>query len=115
MTEPTPQGSPDPLRRLDHDLAAFEASRQRGGRGGLQGAADGYRLLGSILGGVFSGLGLGWLVDHFAPKAGFHTAPWGIVLGLLIGSGFSIYAAINAASRLSGKADAPKTDDVDEG
>ncbi len=113
MTDPTPHGSPDPLRKLDHDLAAFEASRQRGGRGGLQGAADGYRVLGSLLGGVFGGLGFGWLVDRFA-----HTAPFGIVIGLLIGSGLSIYAAIRAASRLSAKsaseAKPRAVDDVDE-
>ena len=115
MTEPTPHRSPDPLRKLDHDLAAFEASRQRGGRGGLQEAAEGYRLLYSLLSGVFGGLGIGWAVDHYAPRLGFHTAPFGIVLGLLIGVGVSIYATIRIASRLSAKARAPKPNDVDEG
>lgn len=93
--ESPPDGSSDPLRRLDTDLAAFEASRGKAERGGLQGAAEGYRLLSRILGGVLGGVGFGWLADKF-----FHTAPWGIVGGLVIGTTLSIVSAIRGATRM---------------
>jgi ATP synthase protein I len=88
----------DPLARLDSDLASFEAGRQKApsGMGGDAGA--GYRLLGQMLGGVLGGIGLGWLVDHYA-----HTSPWGLVLGLLIGAGLSIYSAVLTASRMGAR------------
>jgi len=79
-------------------LASFDASRQKtsSSLGGEAGA--GYRLLGQMLGGVLGGIGLGWLVDHFA-----HTGPWGLVLGLLIGAGLSIYSTVRTASRMGAK------------
>ena len=52
-----------------------------------------------MLGGVLGGIGLGWLVDHFA-----HTGPWGLVAGLLIGAGLSIFSTVQTASRMSAKA-----------
>jgi ATP synthase protein I len=58
-------------------------------------AGAGYRLLGQMLGGVLGGIGLGWLVDHYA-----HTSPWGLVCGLLIGAGLSIYSTVRTASRM---------------
>jgi ATP synthase protein I len=88
----------DPLGRLDQQLESFEA--RRGGSKVSVGneAADGYRLLGQMLGGVLGGLGLGWLLDQFA-----HTRPWGLLGGLLIGAGLSIYSTIQTALRLSAK------------
>jgi ATP synthase protein I len=85
----------DPLARLDTDLASFEAGRRKtpSGMGGEAGA--GYRLLGQMLGGVLGGIGLGWLVDHYA-----NTSPWGLVCGLLIGAGLSIYSTVRTASRM---------------
>jgi ATP synthase protein I len=88
----------DPLAKLDSDLASFEAGRRKApsGLGGEAGA--GYRLLGQMLGGVLGGIGLGWLVDHYA-----HTSPWGLVFGLLIGAGLSIYSAVQTASRMGAR------------
>jgi ATP synthase protein I len=90
------------IKRLDHGLDAFEASRTAA-KPSLMGmgdsASDGFRLLGQLLGGVLGGLGLGWLVDHFA-----HTSPLGIVGGLLIGAGLSVYAAVRTASAMSAQA-----------
>ena len=66
-------------------------------------------------GGVLGGVGLGWLLDHFA-----HTAPWGVVGGLLIGTGLSIFVAVSTAAKASTKsmerqAPAPSVpDDEDE-
>ncbi len=117
-TEPpqSPGGGKDPLGRLDRDLEAFEAGRRKAPSTGLGGeAGDGYRLLGQMLGGVLGGIGLGWLVDHFA-----HTGPWGVVGGLLIGAGLSIYSTVRTASRIGARAEAklgpvhPASDDDDE-
>jgi ATP synthase protein I len=88
----------DPLARLDSDLASFEAGRRRAPSGASGEAGAGYRLLGQMLGGVLGGIGLGWLVDHYA-----HTSPWGVLFGLLIGAGLSIYSAVRTASRMSAR------------
>ena len=116
MPEPDETGR-GALRRLDRRLEAFEASRatkpQVLGMG--ETAGGGFRLLGQLLGGVLGGLGLGWLVDHFA-----HTAPFGIVGGLLIGGGLSIWAAVRTAMAMSareaakGPPAAPVADDEDD-
>jgi ATP synthase protein I len=94
-----PDPGDDPLGRLDERLAAFDASRQappRAGRSVGAGVSEGYRLIGQLLGGVFGGVGLGWLLDHFA-----HTRPFGLVGGLLVGTTMSIVATIRTASRMS--------------
>ena len=98
-----PEAGQDPLGRLDHDLEAFEAKRRRTPPAtGLGGAAgDGYRVLGQMLGGVLGGVGLGWFVDRLA-----HTSPLGLVSGLVIGSGLSIWSTIQTASRIGA---APRT------
>ncbi|MGI8840850.1 MAG: AtpZ/AtpI family protein, partial [Caulobacteraceae bacterium] len=86
------------LGRLEGRLDAFDAGRaaKPGLLGTAQSAGQGYRLLGQMLGGVLGGLGLGWLVDRFA-----HTGPWGVLGGLLIGAGASVYATVQTASRIS--------------
>ena len=56
----------------------------------------GYRFLGEVVGGVLGGLGFGWLFDQFA-----HTAPFGLVGGLLIGVGVSTFVAIRGAAAWS--------------
>jgi len=91
------------LKSLDHQLDAFEASRaSKPSKPALMGmgdsASDGFRLLGQLIGGVLGGLGLGWLVDRFAG-----TSPLGMVCGLLIGTGLSIYAAVRSAMATSAK------------
>jgi ATP synthase protein I len=89
------------LGRLEGRLDAFEAGRESRplALGVGDSAGEGYRLLGQMLGGVLGGIGLGWLVDHFA-----HTGPWGLVGGLLIGAGLSLYATVQTASRISARA-----------
>lgn len=89
------------LGRLDEDLEAFEAGRRKTPSvTGLGGAAgDGYRVLGQMLGGVLGGVGLGWFADRLA-----HTSPLGLVSGLVIGSGLSIWSTIHTASRIGAAA-----------
>ena len=54
---------------------------------------EGYRLMGEVIGGVLGGLGLGWVFDHFV-----HTTPFGLVVGLLLGTAASAYAAMKSAT-----------------
>jgi len=96
MTEP---GEPidEALRRLDDRLGALEASQSRtpvsfeaGGSGA------GYRLVAELVGGVLVGLGFGWLFDRF-----FHTAPLGLLSGLLIGAGTAVFLVVRTATAMS--------------
>ena len=59
-----------------------------------RGVGEGYRLLGEVIGGVLGGLGLGWVVDHFA-----HTTPFGMIVGLLLGTAASAITAMRSAER----------------
>ena len=88
--------SQEALRRLDERLKALrpaEGTTVGGVRSGERGMAEGYRLLGEVIGGILGGIGLGWVVDHFA-----HTTPFGLVIGLLLGTAASAYAAVKSAS-----------------
>jgi ATP synthase protein I len=97
---PHPDEPPDEaLRSLDQRLGAAEAAQARKVSPDTHAAmAQGYRFVGEVVGGVLGGVGLGWLLDRFA-----HTQPWGVVGGLLIGTGFSIYTAVSSAARASRK------------
>ena len=78
-------------------MGAAEAAQARTVSGDTHTAmAQGYRFVGEVVGGVLGGVGLGWLLDRFA-----HTQPWGMIGGLLIGTGFSIFTAVTAAARAS--------------
>lgn len=111
----------DPSReasdRLDKQLATFEAGRARKAvpRGDASAMGDGYRFLAEVVGGVLGGLGLGWFFDRFA-----HTTPLGLISGLLIGTGASIFVAVRGAMRMSKQASekagpsAPVPPDEDE-
>ena len=80
---------------LDQRLAAAEAARARHESGDAHRAmAQGYRFLGEVVGGVFMGAALGWLADRFITPE-----PLGLVIGLLAGSGLSIFVAVRTAAR----------------
>ena len=115
---PTPNESPeDALRRLDQRLGVAEAAQARQSSPETHAALSrGYRFVGEVVGGVLGGVGLGWLLDHFA-----NTKPWGVVGGLLIGTGISIFTAVSSAAKANkielaklGPMPAPPEDEEDE-
>jgi ATP synthase protein I len=95
---PHPKDPPDKaLKSLDQRLGAAEAAQARTVSPDTHAAmAQGYRFVGEVVGGVLGGVGLGWLLDRFA-----HTEPWGVIGGLLIGTGFSIFTAATTAAKAS--------------
>ena len=98
---PDSKGPPsdEALKRFDTRYDALAATQQRAAKGYdvESGAGAGYRLIGELIGGVLTGLGLGWVVDRFAG-----TAPWGLIGGMLIGTGVAIFLAVRSAGRMSG-------------
>lgn len=95
---PKPDESQDEApRSLDARLDAFEAERAaKASPAARLAMGHGYRFLGEVVGGVFGGAGFGWLIDRFA-----NTAPLGLIGGLLIGSGLSIFVAVKSAAKAS--------------
>ena len=92
------------LQSLDARLDAFEARKAAEAPIHAEhekSSQDGYRLLADLIGGVLVGLGFGWLLDRYAG-----TGPWGMVGGLLIGMGSSIYIVVRKATKLSAQASA---------
>ena len=98
-----PQGPPrdEALRRFDQRLETLAAAQKRGpARFDMEGGAGaGYRVLGELIGGVLTGLGLGWLLDRIAG-----TQPLGLIGGLLGGTGVAIFLIVRSATRMSGAA-----------
>jgi ATP synthase protein I len=82
---------------LERRLGIVEAARAREASGDSHRAmAQGYRFVGEVVGGVLMGAGLGWLLDRFTG-----TAPLGLIGGLLIGTGLSIFVAVRTAARVT--------------
>ena len=104
------------LKRLHERADALEArtSRKPADYGG-NAVGQAYTLLGVLIGGPAVGLALGLGVDAVAD-----TAPWGIIVGVLLGFGMAIYMALGSARRLSARmakeppAPAAPFDDDDE-
>ena len=58
-----------------------------------------YRIIAELIGGVLIGLAVGVGVDRF-----FGTAPFGVLVGVLLGFGLSVYLARRTANRLMAEA-----------
>ena len=87
---------------LDARLDALEARRAASKPTLLsadKASSDGYRVLADLIGGILGGLGIGYLVDRFAG-----TGPFGLIGGLLIGTGFSVYLIVRNAGRMAPRA-----------
>ena len=107
------------LKRLDERLDAFAETQKRKPlmHSDAEGSAAGYRLIGELIGGVLGGLGFGWLLDQTAG-----TSPWGMIGGVLIGSGTAVFVVARSAGRMSKAAEAgkgatnapPATDDEED-
>ncbi|OXE35766.1 MAG: F0F1 ATP synthase assembly protein I [Phenylobacterium zucineum] len=63
---------------------------------GSKAQGEGLRLIGVLFGGVFVGIGFGAVVDAL-----ILTAPWGMIIGVLLGFGVSILMAVRMAARMS--------------
>jgi ATP synthase protein I len=112
MSQPD-DDSQEALKRLDERLTAFKAGaapQGPGDRSAESSMADGYRLLGEVIGGILGGLGLGWVFDHFA-----HTTPFGLVIGLLLGTAASAYTAVKSAGRMGRQSANPPAEKKDQG
>lgn len=84
------------LRRLDERIEAFEASRARMAKDHkAERGHDGYRVLADLIGGILVGLGFGWLLDQL-----LETSPLGLIGGMLIGTGLSVFMVVRTAGRM---------------
>jgi len=100
MTQPDDPRD-EAIKRLDERAAALEARTARVTQEhGATAASYGYRLVGVLIGGVFVGLGLGAAIDAIA-----RTAPWGMIVGVLVGFGVSIWMAVRSAQRMTAEAE----------
>jgi ATP synthase protein I len=104
------------LARLGRRVDALEARTMRK-RAELsaEGSSAGYSMVAELVSGVLGGLGLGWLFDKYA-----HTSPFGLIVGVLLGTVAAVILVVKTASRLSDRAqtrspgEAVPFDDEDE-
>jgi ATP synthase protein I len=98
---PSDKSHQEQRQQLEERLRAAETAQVRKESGESHRAmAQGYRFLGEVVGGVFMGAALGWLLDYFTKV----TKPWGLVIGLLGGAGLSIFVAVRSAARMQNEA-----------
>lgn len=85
------------IKRLDERADALAArTTQPTPDYGSKAHGYGVRLMALLFGGVFVGIGFGAIAD-----AVIHIAPWGMVIGVLLGFVLSIWMAVRAAARMS--------------
>ena len=85
------------MKRLHERADALEAKTVRQVPDyGSKAMAGGARLVAGLLGGPLVGLAFGAGFDFLA-----HTAPWGLIVGILVGFVTSVFLAVRAAQRMS--------------
>lgn len=102
-----PESREEAIARLNRSASDLETRTTREVSAELAGqkvSSEAYKIIAELLGGVFIGLGAGFLVDRF-----FGTNPWGIIGGVLLGFALSIYMARRTANRLMAQAKAQGT------
>ncbi len=107
------------MKSLDERAAALEARTTRHVPDyGSKAMAGGARLVAGLIGGPLVGLAFGMGFDLLA-----RTAPWGLIVGILVGFALSVFLAVRAAQRMSAAAEkegwpvapsVPFDDDEDE-
>ncbi len=98
---PNPDSSRDEaIKSLDKRAAALEARTTQTPRDyGSKAAGYGYRLIGVLIGGLFVGLGFGAGADVL-----LKTAPWGMIVGVLLGFAISVWMAVRSAQQMTAEA-----------
>lgn len=91
MTDDPTDGSDHSRELNDLDarlkaIAAKKKKREKADLAGEAGSSKGYQALGELLGGIFGGLGIGWLCDQYVG-----TKPYGTIAGVLIGLVAAVY------------------------
>ncbi|HRD47058.1 MAG TPA: AtpZ/AtpI family protein [Caulobacter sp.] len=96
-----PDSREEALRSLDERAKALKARTEPAPSPitGATATSQAYRILAELLGGVLLGIGAGAVVDWL-----FHTNPWGVISGVLLGFALSLYMARRTANRLMAQA-----------
>ena len=115
-----PESREEAIKRLTESASAMEARNARElshEAAGQAAAGQAWKIIADLFGGVFVGLALGFGVDHFAG-----TSPVGLIGGVLLGFGVSVWMAWRTAQRLMAEANkhgepksVPFDDDEDQG
>ncbi len=104
MSDETPAREPiEEDARIDALEKRLRAAREREEqrtrtqvRGADASTRAGNRVLADLLGGIFGGALLGWVVDQFAG-----TSPWGLLVGLFLGIVVAFWNIFRIANRRS--------------
>jgi ATP synthase protein I len=97
-----PESREEAIARLNKSASELETRTTRQvshEAAGHAAAGQAWRILADLFGGVFVGIAFGFVVDRFAG-----TAPWGLVVGVLLGFGVSVWMARQTANRLMAQA-----------
>ncbi len=114
-----PESREEAIARLFRSASELEArttTQTQADEAGRAVAGQAYKVVAQLLGGVFLGIAMGFIIDRFAG-----TAPWGVIGGVLAGFAVSLWMAWQTAQRLMAQAAAtgvePRSipfDDVDD-
>lgn len=99
-----PESREEAIKRLTESASALEVRTAREisqDAAGHAAASQAWRIIADLLGGVFVGLALGFVVDRF-----LGTNPWGLIGGVLLGFAVSIWMAWRTAQRITAQAKA---------
>ena len=103
MSQPT-ESREEAIKRLNESASALEASNVRElsqDAAGHAAASQAWRIIADLMGGVFVGLAIGFVVDRI-----LGTNPWGLIGGVLLGFAVSIWMAWRTAQRIMAQAKA---------
>jgi ATP synthase protein I len=114
--EPGPQDEPETVgdldarrKSLDAALAARKTARHGGSgeqnTGGSAGYGQALKLSSEFIAGVLVGAGLGFLLDRFAG-----TAPWGMIIFLLLGFAAGVLNVLRSAGVVAQPENRTQTD-----